>query len=61
MKLRAALLLVSMRMAGKSYATPMFVVPSQSPFIVNSFAFGEIFTVGPSDILVTSLGAFDAG
>ena len=60
MKLRAALLLVSMLMAGKSYAAPMFVVPSQDPFIIGSFAFGEIFTVGPSDILVTSLGAYDA-
>ncbi len=61
MKLRAALLLVSILIAGKSYANPMFVLPRTDPFINASYAFGEIFTVGPSDLLVTSLGAFDAG
>ena len=60
MKLRAALLLVSMLMAGKSYANPMFALPDPDPFYVGSFAFGEIFTVGPADILVTSLGAWDS-
>jgi hypothetical protein len=59
MQLRAALILVLMLMARMSDATPVFVIPDPEPFINNSYAFGEIFTVGSSDLLVTSLGAFD--
>lgn len=61
MKLRAALLLVSVLIAGKSYADPMFALSRTDPFRNASWAFGEIFTVGSSDLLVTHLGAFDAG
>jgi hypothetical protein len=61
MKLRAALLLVSILISGKSYADPMFGLTRTDPIIIRSFAFGQMFTVGSSDLLVTALGAFDAG
>lgn len=61
MKLRAALVLILMLTPAKSYADPMFALGRTNPFINASYAFGEIFTVGSSDLLVTSLGAFDPG
>ncbi len=36
-------------------------VHDPNPYRNGSWSFGEIFTVGPQDIVVTSLGAFDAG
>jgi hypothetical protein len=36
-----------------------FTAPSE--FRNDSYSFGEVFTVGPNDITVTALGAYDAG
>jgi hypothetical protein len=40
---------------------PAFALPSPTPFTNGSWAFGEIFTVGPNPITVLSLGIYDAG
>jgi hypothetical protein len=40
---------------------PAFALPTPSPFTNGSWAFGEIFTVGPLPITVLSLGVYDAG
>jgi PEP-CTERM motif len=42
-------------------ASIAFSLPSTSDFRNSSWSFGEIFTVGASNISVTALGAYDAG
>ena len=42
-------------------ATPIFSLPSPIPFRNGTYSFGEIFTVGSSNIIVTALGAYDDG
>ena len=41
--------------------TPAFAVTSPSDFRNNSWAFGELFTVGSQNLTVSGLGAYDAG
>lgn len=55
------LVLVCMFVAlgASAHAAYMFNVPSPVPFRNDSWAFGEIFRVGPQNITVTALGAFD--
>lgn len=42
-------------------AQTAFGLPSPTAFRNSSWAFGEIFTVGPANIVVTALGALDTG
>ncbi len=43
------------------HADPVFGLPTPSGFTNNSYAWGELFTVGSEDIRVFELGAFDDG
>ena len=52
---------VSFLMGTAAQATPVFELSSTQDFRNNSWSFGEIFTVGGSDMNVTALGAYDAG
>lgn len=56
-----SLVLIGMLFAlgASSQAAYIFSVPSPSPFRNDSWSFGEIFRVGPQNITVTALGAFD--
>jgi hypothetical protein len=46
-------------LGASAHAAYIFDVPSPDPFRNDSWAFGEIFRVGPQSITVTALGAFD--
>lgn len=50
---------VSVFMGSAAQAAAIFDIPSVSGFRNDSWSFGEIFTVGGSDINVTAIGALD--
>jgi hypothetical protein len=52
---------VAVSLLGQAHATTAFALPSTSDFRNNDWSFGQIFTVGPQNITVTALGAYDAG
>ena len=58
--IRLAVVAVLLATAAPVMATPVFGLSGSSPFRNDSWAFGEIFTVGPANITVTALGAYDA-
>lgn len=57
----ATLLTLLVCITGQARASVFATLTSPSDFTNGSWSFGEIFTVGASDITVTSLGAYDAG
>jgi len=56
-----AVLASSVILATPVLAATAFTLTSTSDFRNSSWSFGEIFTVGSSNITVNSLGAYDAG
>jgi hypothetical protein len=56
----APLLFVMATGSQVAQATTAWSIDTPDPFRNGSWSFGEIFTVGGTDITVTSLGAFDA-
>ena len=51
---------VAVSLLGQAHAATVFTLPSPSNFGNGDWSFGEIFTVGPQNITVTALGAYDA-
>ena len=59
--LSALLLFTVIGFAREAGASIFAEVHNPTPYRNGSWSFGEIFTVGSEDIVVTALGAFDAG
>lgn len=46
---------------GTTNATPLYSLSSDNGYSNGNWSFGEIFTVGSQDLVVTALGAYDNG
>src|SRR5579872_1418415 len=60
-RLLSGLMFAAVATVGVAGASTAFSLSSPSGFRNNNWSFGEIFTVGPQNITVTALGAYDAG
>jgi hypothetical protein len=60
-KMSALLLALGLTAAAQAAPVSAWTVSSPSGFRNSSWSFGELFTVGSSNVVVTSLGAIDIG